>query len=579
MSSPIRPEVEVMDSLPDLSLRSETVGALPIVNRFLERLGLEACLEGALRAGNGRAGLRPARGLTVLLRNLLLARQPLYSQREWTGRMAPELLGLRPQDVSRLTDDCLGRALDRLFDADRATLLTEVVLRTVREFDIALDQIHTDSTTVTFSGEYELATGRRLRGKKALRITHGHNKDYRPDLKQLLFSLTLSADGAVPVHYRAADGNTTDDKTHIATWEALRQLAGEPGFLYVADSKLCTRENLHYIAQRQGRFITVLPATRSEDRFFRDWLQTHTPVWEPVASRWNPRRRSGPPSIWKAMEAPMNSVEGYRIVWVWSSLKAVHDEAARQARLEKAYLGLEGFRKKLAGPRCRYKSREMVVAAAEKLVQACGAERWTRVEVKEKEEPCFRQEKRGRPGKATRYRRRNRLRFDVAWAPNGETIDYDVRCDGIFPLITNDRKLSLAEILKAYKYQPRLEKRHAQMKSTYRVAPVLLKNEGRVEALLFLYFLVHLIQSLIEREVRQGMKAAGLKKLPLYPEGRPCQAPCTERILEIFEGLQRHHLLRGPKRVQVFEPKLDKLQKQVLGLLHVPATAFTHSRI
>ena len=121
-----------MDASPGLNLRSETIGALPIVNRFLERLGLETCLERALRAGNGRARLRPARGLTVLLRNLLLARRPLYSQREWTGQMAPELLGLKPQDVPRLTDDCLGRALDRLFDADRATLLTEVVLRTVR---------------------------------------------------------------------------------------------------------------------------------------------------------------------------------------------------------------------------------------------------------------------------------------------------------------------------------------------------------------------------------------------------------------------------------------------------------------
>ena len=72
-----------------------------------------------------------------------------------------------------------------------------------------------------------------MRGKKALRITHGHNKDHRPDLKQLLFSLTLSADGAVPVHYRAVDGNTTDDKTHIMTWEALRELAGGPDFLPV----------------------------------------------------------------------------------------------------------------------------------------------------------------------------------------------------------------------------------------------------------------------------------------------------------------------------------------------------------
>jgi len=398
------------------------------------------------------------------------------------------------------------------------------------------------------------------------------------NMKQLLLSLTWSADGAVPVHYRAADGNTADDKVHIATWEALCKLAGRSDFLYVADSKLCTRENLDHIARHRGRFITVLPATRSEDRFFRDWLQTHTPAWEQVASRQNPRRRSASPDTWKAMEAPIGSAEGYRLVWVWSSLKAAIDEAARQAKNEKAYLALEKFRTKLAGPRCRYKSRPMVAEAAQKIVAACGAARWTLVEVKEERVPRFRQETRGRPGKTTRYRRTERLRFDVAWVPNEETIDYDARCDGIFPLITNDRKLSQADVLKAYKYQPRLEKRHAQLKSTYHVAPILLKNEGRVEALLFLYFVVQLVQALIEREVRLGMKERGLKNLPLYPEGRDCLAPCTERILEIFEGLQRHHLQKGTSVAQVFEPKLDKLQKQILSLLHIRTTDFTRER-
>jgi hypothetical protein len=99
-----------------------------------------------------------------------------------------------------------------------------------------------------------------------------------------------------------------------------------------------------------------------------------------------------------------------------------------------------------------------------------------------------------------------------------------------------------------------------------------------VEALLFLYFLVHLVQALIERELRQAMAARGLSKIPLYPEGRACPAPCTERLLEVFEGLERHHLQRGARTVQVFEPKLDKLQKQILSLLHIPAAAFKFGR-
>lgn len=76
------------------------------------------------------------------------------------------------------------------------------------------------------------ARGAPRRGRPTLVITHGYNQDHRPDLKQLLWILTVSADGAVPVHFRACDGNTTDDQTHIHTWETVRRLVGRRDFLY-----------------------------------------------------------------------------------------------------------------------------------------------------------------------------------------------------------------------------------------------------------------------------------------------------------------------------------------------------------
>ena len=72
----------------------------------------------------------------------------------------------------------------------------------------------------------------------------------------------MSADGAVPVHCKTYDGNVTDDQIHIETWDFLYQLVGHADFLYVADCKLCTRDNMSHIAGRRGRFLTVLPRTR-----------------------------------------------------------------------------------------------------------------------------------------------------------------------------------------------------------------------------------------------------------------------------------------------------------------------------
>ena len=91
----------------------------------------------------------------------------------------------------------------------------------------------------------------------------------------------------------------------------------------------------------------------------------------------------------------------------------------------------------------------------------------------------------------------------------------DAASDGWYPLISNDRDLTGAQLLAAYKYQPNLEKRHAQLKGTQLVAPVFLHDPARIEALLCCQFIAMLIQALIERQIRQAMKARDQTTLAL----------------------------------------------------------------
>jgi len=217
------------------TLLSHTVGALPLVNHLLRRLRFAEFLARHLPPPDPRAQLPPLTVLGVLTRNLVLARVPLYGLGEWARAWGPALLGLEADQAGLLHDDRVGRALDRLFDADRRALLTDLVVHMVREFQVSLTPLHNDSTSLTLHGTYDEATGKLVRGRPTLVVTFGHNKDHRPDLKQLLWILTVSADGAVPVHVKVADGNTEDSTTHRATWEVLRDLVGSPNFLYVAD--------------------------------------------------------------------------------------------------------------------------------------------------------------------------------------------------------------------------------------------------------------------------------------------------------------------------------------------------------
>lgn len=555
-------------------VESRTLGALPVINHFLDRLRLDVPWARYVPHTDRRFGVAPATVLGVLLRNLLVQRAPVYGLQEWAAPLEPAQLRLGPHELPRLNDDRLGRALDRLFEADRASLLTEGVVQAVREFQVDLDQLHNDSTTVTFSGQYATARGEPRRGRPTLAITQGYNKDHRPDLKRLLWILTVSADGTVPVHFRACDGNTTDDQTHISTWETLRRLVGHPAFLYVADSKLCTRPALTHLAEGGGRFLTVLPRTRREDAWFRDWVQSHRPDWVEAQRRPHPRRADGPPDIYRVVESPLRSSEGHRIVWVWSSLKADQDQLSRQGRMEKGILALETLEARLRGPRSRFRDQATVAQAAEAALQATGAVRWLRVTIHEVVEETFHQETRGRPGVGTRYRRRQRHRFHLTWQPCPEAIEYDARTDGMFPLLANCEDLSAIELLQKYKYQPQLEKRHEQLKTVRAVAPVPLKSVTRIEALLLVYFFALLVDALIEREIRRAMRAARIPSLPLYPEDRLCRAPTTDRLLDLFRDLRRHDLFRADRLVQWFDPELSPLQRQILHLLGVPLSAY-----
>ena len=249
-----------------LSLRAERLGALPLINHFIERLELERHLDEFVPTTDRRIRLPYAKALGVLLRSLLIEREPMYRQHETVSTFAPGAFALDAELVDHVGDDAVGRALDRLFDADRAALMTAVVVSVVNVFAVALSQLHNDSTTVKFTGQYPLARGRRLRGKRAPFITYGYSKDHRPDLKQLLFILTTSDDGGVPVQFRCEAGNCNDSTTHIETWNALCRAAGGPDFLYVADSKLCARESLDYIDQRGGRLVCVMPRTGNAAR-------------------------------------------------------------------------------------------------------------------------------------------------------------------------------------------------------------------------------------------------------------------------------------------------------------------------
>src|SRR5450755_2045932 len=376
-------------------------------------MGLAALLEKHVPTRDRRCRVPHAQALGVLLRSIVVEREPIYRAQETVHGFATGLFGVAGGNLKSLSDDRLGRALDRLFEADRAALLTEVVLAVAKRFAVQLKRLHNDSTSIAFCGQYR--DGRVSKsGQRAPAISYGYSKDHRPDLKQLLFILTTDADGGVPVHFRCADGNTTDVRTHIETWNTLRALTGRADFLYCADSKLCSADNMSHIANAGGRFVTVMPRSRQEDGQFRKWVQTNAPAWELVWDRPNARDAEGPRDLWYVFKPELPSAELYGIVWVWSTLLTLHQTHRRQKHLAAATEKLTELKRRLAAARARLRGAAQIDLEVAQILQHYSVGRYLKVSRVVREVHTFKQARRGRPGPDTAYRKITRKRYDIA---------------------------------------------------------------------------------------------------------------------------------------------------------------------
>ncbi len=560
------------DPFSDLSMEALEVGPLPVIRHFMDRLKLDALLDKHVpeKQLGRRAAISNSRALSLMVCNVLMTRDPLYGVPAWIDRHVPECLGVESGVAAKLmNDDRIGRALDRLYECDAASLMTEVVLNAVEVFGIDLTQLHNDSTTVTFSGAYEGQRDREEQARPPL-ITFGHNKDHRPDLKQLVYSLTISADGAVPVHYKTYDGNKTDDKTHVETWELLKKIAGRPDFLYVADSKLCTRENMGHIDEGGGFFVTVLQRSRLEDDTFRRRCQEGSIPWVEVRRTKNPRGADKPDQVYEAHEPDELTSDGYRLIWYRSSVKRELDEKRRAKRINRAKRRLKNLAQRSGAH--RFRTLETAQKAVEDVLQEEGAKRWLKVEVTEAVTASFKQEGPGRPNKDTKYRKMEKPAHAFHVEEIGEAIRRDALCDGLFAMVTNKpvTELDANGVLTAYKYQPFLEKRNEQLKAVLSVAPVYLHKPERVAALLFVYFLAVLIFALIERQARLAMKVRKIESIPLYHENRPCKAPTGDGIMTAFSGLRRTRLIdKQGNVVRTFHDPAPPIVGTLLMLLRI----------
>lgn len=543
------------------------VGEIPLLRFVAERLGFREILTRYIKP-HGNEKFPAADTLLLLIFNIACGRQPLYELDDWIDKLDNRVLRFDtrlPQGA--FNDDRFARALDKLFDADRAVMMTDIALSVIGATALDINQIHNDSTSVKTCGNMP------CRSRTGLYFTHGHSKDHRPDLKQIIYSLTISADGAVPIHYKAYPGNRNDDTTHIETWNVLRKIVGKPDFLYVADCKVCTHKQLTHIVSRGGKVVTLMPDAWSEAAACKDKLRHQKSKSKTLIMRL-PRDNGDDryDSFYRISGRYRTFRERFTLYWIYSTEKRKRDRYAREQSLLKVEQALVELMGKLNTR--KLKTREQIHSGVDNILQAHKASGFYHIDIQTVKEMHQVQLSKGRPSRKTQYKTTYKFLYTLSWTRNRKVLEQEKRVDGVFPILCTDSGMSAKQALTAYKYQPKLEKRFSQFKSVHHAAPTLFKKVERVEAMMCLFFMALILQAVIEREVRLNMRSEDIDAIPVYPEHRLSYHPTTAKIFDRFYDTSTYHLTENGTVFRAFKDDLSDIQRQVLGLMKMTEESY-----
>jgi len=553
-----------MTKLVPENLTFSEVGHLPIVKDFAKKIKLVETLNAMV---DSEMQLSPGIAVMAMVLDTLSGRTPLYRLEEFFQEKDTELILGHAVKPELFCDYNVGRMLDKLFDAGTQRLFSQIAQNAMGVFDVDRRRLHFDTTSISVFGDYDFID-------PPLKITYGHSKDKRPDLKQFLISM-LCVDRNIPILGTTEDGNASDKTLNNELLAGIsRHMANhglEPGaFVYVADSAFVTPDNLEKAKDQNVKFLTRLPATYKEcGRAIADAVAANN--WIELGKlNQTPATQKRPAAYYRGFETSVELYdETYRAIVVHSSAHDKRRHKRIDRMLEQKRKEIETHCKKInSGP---FYCRADAEAAADKIRRAA-ANSYHSLQYEISKEAKY---PRGRPAKGK------------ARAPIGYHYLLDIKIDvdaqtvaplrleaGCFVLICNlcgkqERKQWPAgSLLELYKNQSGIEQNFGFLKNPVIVNSIFLKKPSRIEVLGLVLLIALLIWRLMEHCMRLHLKKtkskiSGWKNRPTK---RPTSFMMTTKFLSIL-------VARSGNKRQLVKP-LKSVQKEFLQALSVSPEVF-----
>ena len=444
---------------------SYQLGALPVLYALLETLKVRQVINRYCptqgQVDHGTVAL-------VLVLNRLMFPLPLYRVADWVGQtVLTAVLGV---PAEKFNDDRLERALDALAPHLEA-IWTEVVTVALCKAEVDLSVIFYDLTAFVVHGRYA--------GSELVDFGFAHNTPN--DKRKFKLALNTIADGNLPGLYRPWSGRTADQATVQTNLQNLqRWLAGfkqpQSRTLVVGDRAMLNAEIALTYERVDLQYLSGLKAHQKEHRALLS-------VWNDAQFEACPIVPGPHPQYWGRGCQVTFTHEGQTVTQRGLVVLAgpLRDQLrqARQQQLQALQEQLAQVRADIGQPRlCTLKALQRRVHSRLRTSPA-GHLITTQVYTNPQGQ------------------------LNLVWQVNASLLAQEERRDGRYLLVTNNWRLSHAELFQLYREKDGGEKRFLISKSDLQVSPVFLHKDERIAAMLLLNMIALLAYSLLERQMRQ----------------------------------------------------------------------------
>ncbi len=264
-------------------VQTKGVGFAPILKHYFEKCAIAEIIDQNVPLDPRRKTLSHGEACVAMITGIMFQVLQLYKLCKFANETT--VLNVIFPDITadQYFDDRLADTLDALFKYGIGNLELLITRVMIDKFNIQSNLCHNDATSVSVYGQCD-----NNQSPQSINITFGHSKKHRQDLKQLVWSLSVSSDAAFPLFQKAYSGNTADVKTYVEQWHNLIDLFGHQDFLYVGDSKIITKENMAHIHDNQGFFIAPAPMYESYKTPFIQAIDLHDrEILIPYKNRFN----------------------------------------------------------------------------------------------------------------------------------------------------------------------------------------------------------------------------------------------------------------------------------------------------